>query len=474
MRNTLIKIQAVVILIFGFILLSAGQCASCPIPVFRYALEYWETDPYILEIIYENSLLPEEEELVTYLPGASSGRNGRANIHVIKTDAAGNFESYTRGYLNHQTKEPVMVLRYPRISGNNRVIWSGLLNKVNIEKLLQSPVRENIGQKLAGEATAVWIFLESGNRRKDRDALGILEKELKRMEQTLVLPDRQLWMGPNGEVPEIKFEIVRLSRDNPHEEQLVKMLLNSEDDLTEFDDEPMVFPVFGRGIALYGIVGKGINEWNIRDAAEFLTGPCSCQAKLLNPGVDLLMSMDWDKVVEHVSDISIANPLSGMGDFSNREEEARRLLESATARRFGSEIRRSETKRVTDPEKVVVLNIFGHAGTEQEEEKKEVDGKPAENIKIPQVIESKPDREAVSAAVPEVEEAPEIKQPEIQRAAEKETVLQNVPKLEETQKSVVDRNGGKKDFTILLLVFGGIVLLVFLGGLIWFLKISKK
>ncbi len=475
MRDPLIKIQTVVIVISGFILLNTGISLSCPIPVFRYALEYWETDPYSLEIIYDNSLSTEEEELVNYLLGALSGSNSKTNIDIIKTDATGNFNNYTCNYLNHQTgKGSVMVLRYPRISGNNRVIWSGLLNKVNVDQLLQSPVRANIGQKLAREVTAVWIFMESGDRSKDRDALNILDKELRRLEQTLVLPDRQLWMGPNGEVPEIKFEIITLSRKNQSEEHLIKMLLNSEDDLSEFDNEPIVFPVFGRGIVLYGIVGKGINEWNIRDAAEFLTGPCSCQAKLLNPGIDLLMSMDWNMLVEHVTDISIANPLSGMGDFSNREEEARRRLESATARRFGSEIRRNQPKKETEPGKVVVLNIFGSAGTEQEEGKIQADEEMAENINKSQVIDSKPEKDDSSLARPVIEQTYATKQPEIEREAEDGDILHSEPVMKELQKNIINRNGEIINFNKLLFLLGGIALVVFWGGLIWFLIISKK
>jgi hypothetical protein len=133
------------------------------------------------------------------------------------------------------------------------------------------------------------------------------------------------------------------------------MLLNSEDGLNEFESEPIVFPIYGRGIALVAIVGEGINEWNIREAAEFITGPCSCQAKLSNPGVDLLISMDWDRHVKNLTDISIANPLSGIGDFSNRKEEAKRLLESATVKRLGTEGRKHENSGA-EPKQFIYLD----------------------------------------------------------------------------------------------------------------------
>jgi hypothetical protein len=59
----------------------------------------------------------------------------------------------------------------------------------------------------------------------------------------------------------------------------------------------MVFPVFGRGRALLPLIGPGITSENIADAAGFLTGPCSCQVKELNPGFDLVLANRFDEVI---------------------------------------------------------------------------------------------------------------------------------------------------------------------------------
>jgi hypothetical protein len=74
-------------------------------------------------------------------------------------------------------------------------------------------------------------------------------------------------------------------------------LLNSEPDLHEYSDQPLAFPVFGRGIVLYALVGKGISPETIKSASSFIVGPCSCQVKEQNPGFDLLLSHDWDGAV---------------------------------------------------------------------------------------------------------------------------------------------------------------------------------
>jgi hypothetical protein len=71
-------------------------------------------------------------------------------------------------------------------------------------------------------------------------------------------------------------------------------LCGSEPDLDEYSNEPVIFPVFGRGRALYALIGEGINTDNIREAVAFIVGPCGCEIKMLNPGVDLLMAANWD------------------------------------------------------------------------------------------------------------------------------------------------------------------------------------
>jgi len=66
---------------------------------------------------------------------------------------------------------------------------------------------------------------------------------------------------------------------------------------------------------LCAFAGREIHAGNLEDAAKFLAGPCSCQVKELNPGIDILMAADWESVVEgreavvaRVGRISIPEP----------------------------------------------------------------------------------------------------------------------------------------------------------------------
>jgi hypothetical protein len=174
---------------------------------------------------------------------------------------------------------------------------------MSIETLLESPARKEIANRILAGESAVWVFLESGAEQKDGVAAGLLASELKRMEETLQI-SMPAFDPATGTVSTqgnldggVQFSMLRLARDDPAEEGFLEMLLRTEPDLKTFS-QPMAFPIFGRGRALYVLVGDGINQDNIEQACRFLVGWCSCQIKELNPGVDLLMSVNWEQNIE--------------------------------------------------------------------------------------------------------------------------------------------------------------------------------
>ncbi|MFH1730902.1 MAG: hypothetical protein ABIF82_04525 [Planctomycetota bacterium] len=139
---------------------------------------------------------------------------------------------------------------------------------------------------------------------KPSAALTRLEAALKKVQKELVLPEMDPYdaqWGPGGTPIQdlqknlkISFSVIRVSRSDPAEEMLVRMLMRSEPDLeTEHADKPMAFAVFGRGRVLHALVGDGITAENVTQDGQFLTDPCSCEVKDLNPGTDLLISAAW-------------------------------------------------------------------------------------------------------------------------------------------------------------------------------------
>lgn len=101
------------------------------------------------------------------------------------------------------------------------------------------------------------------------------------------------------------FSILGVSRHDSREAFFTQMLLHTEPDLAK-RNEPTVFPVFGRGIALYALVGKGINDDTVTEAANLLVGACRCEIKKLNPGTDLLMSAEWEAAEPPGPELAVA------------------------------------------------------------------------------------------------------------------------------------------------------------------------
>jgi hypothetical protein len=170
----------------------------------------------------------------------------------------------------------------------------GELTPSTVAAWVQSPTRQKLTERLIDGQTTVWIFVESGDADKDEAARQLLARELEAATKEL----KEMAPPPIDEFegPELSYEfsILPLSRADPREQMLLVMLLNSEPDLHEYAGEPMVFPVFGRGRVLCALVGAGIRADNIREIVAFLTGPCGCEIKMMNPGVDLLMAANWD------------------------------------------------------------------------------------------------------------------------------------------------------------------------------------
>ena len=197
-----------------------------------------------------------------------------------------------------------MVSLYPVTAQEvpDRLIAAAPLNAESVGNLIDSPIRQEIAKRLVGGESAVWIFVPCGDPKQDKVALDNLTRFVQQNEQSLELPEQEEVEDEQALLEQVAidlrldFSILTLRRDDPKEQFLLKMLLASEPDL-EGLDQPMAFPVLGRGRVLYALVGKGISELTIGLASRFIIGPCSCQVKNQNPGFDLLMAVDWEKKI---------------------------------------------------------------------------------------------------------------------------------------------------------------------------------
>jgi hypothetical protein len=292
------KRQRITITLLMFILVLVPSSAfACSTPVFRYALERWAADYYEAVFIHRGPLSQEEKQFLDELRQEGSEDEALLNLRVLDMDIASSTDEEVKTLLmseNMPETLPVLVLWYPWQKGRTPPVWQGRLTPAIVKAFLKSPARQQLAERLTEGQTAVWIFIESGNAAKDKAALKLLEKELETA--TSELKEESESMPEDLAGPELvyEFSILPVSRSDPNEMMLLSLLLGSEPDLDEYADKPVIFPVFGRGRALYALIGEGINTDNIRETIAFIVGPCGCEIKMMNPGVDLLMAANWD------------------------------------------------------------------------------------------------------------------------------------------------------------------------------------
>ncbi len=273
--------------------------SACTTPVYEYALLNWPADPYGIFVFHRGDLSREEQAEIEEL------KRSPAEPVVRLVDVQADLDEPARRLWERQGEVtlPWMVVCRPSPPGRERVAWTGSLNRENVQRVLDSPMRQEIARRILHGDGAVWIFLESGVRDKDDEAARLLESELKRLSKIVrpvypIATETQAAEAVEATTGEaVHFSMMRLARDNFEEKFLIDLLLDSEPDLRGLA-EPMTFPMFGRGRVLYALVGKGIHAGNIHEACTFLVEGCSCIVKAENPGSDLLMAVDWQGLLE--------------------------------------------------------------------------------------------------------------------------------------------------------------------------------
>lgn len=278
------------------LLLVAAPAGACNIPVFRYALDHWPSDPYRLTIFHRGPLDTKHRNLLQMLEKAGAGNTPNVVLELI--DLEKNPDGFEDLPLPPAKAElPFLVVRYPAQTRIETPISAGTLRAEVVTALLDSPARREYARRARAGDSAVWVLLASGDAAKDDAAEKVLQTEVKRLAKELTLPEltdapEDQLVGGTERPLRLAFSVLRVSRSDPAEAMFVKMLINTEADLPGRSD-PMVFPLFGRGRTMPALIGAGITPGNINEAGEFLAGPCSCVVKRDNPGVDLLVMSDW-------------------------------------------------------------------------------------------------------------------------------------------------------------------------------------
>jgi hypothetical protein len=317
---------------------------ACSIPVYRYALERWDSDFYRVIVFYENALPEGTSETLAPLVNASSQIYGtlpssvvpepnevRANVSLRFVDLAGEPDGQMLQLWQAQKHPelPWVVIRFPRSARMQHILWCGPLDALDTATLVESPARTRIVEHLIRGETGVWVLLETGNEAQDEQALERLQAGLEAAEGSLELPeidpqDQEEWLsGEEKPALKIAYHIVRVARSDLEEIPLITMLIKSEPEMMKHLREPIAFSVFGRGRALKGLAGDSITEVAVLEACRFLVESCQCVIKEQNPGIDLLLTADWEQVFEALPPLETPETmLVGVTDFLESEEGA--------------------------------------------------------------------------------------------------------------------------------------------------------
>ena len=337
------------------ILCLASPAVACQIPVFRYALENWQPDPYVLVVAHRGDLSPGDTILLSELQETIRQHSQSLNIELKVVDLSKTKDPLLEAVLGKEAEliqSPRMVLVYPfghvaPVYGSGRpgfrdgtpafsdgaassppgltptspgppgfadgtseiaddvptLAWSGDLTLEHIRQCAESPARKEIAEKILDGQSAVWVLLECGDKAKDDAAEATISSTLAQMQKTLALSDKQTiqsdeFFQPDTKVDlRIEFSVIRVPYERGDETIFASTLLHTEPDLAASED-PVVIPIFGRGRSYFALAGTDINATNIEEHCRFLIGDCSCQVKRANPGKDLLFAVAWQDSIK--------------------------------------------------------------------------------------------------------------------------------------------------------------------------------
>lgn len=375
---------------------------ACSVPVFRYALEQWASDAYEIVVFHKEPLSEEMQKVIAPYQETSSDPEAasKTNIQIRLVDLNGDVEEQDQKLWEAQNTEelPWMVARYPEQLPLYFDACASPLTESSFVNLVDSPARREIARRLIKGDTAVWVLLKAGDEETDTNAQKQLEESIKTANQTLQLPEIDQQDVEDGLVTidpddlKINFSLLTLNKNDETEAAFISMLLGSENDLRDYEADPLAFPIFGRGRVLYALVGGGIANETILTSCEELIGPCTCQVKDQNPGTDLVMNVDWSNLIESKLDLDKElPPLQGLASLTETPVEETSGSDRERLEKLKAAV--AETEAATEPE----------AAPEKEattEEEKKVEPEQAVAVQETQPAESATSKPAPAKSSP--------------------------------------------------------------------------
>lgn len=250
----------------------APLARGCNVPVFRFALEHWAADPWVLAVPAEGRRAWEE---------ALAPRS--ANLHAdVSTGATAR-------------------LAAPAVDSGKELAWD-LASPRDLVAFLEEPFKKEVVRRLlAGDST---VFVVVGPPAAAEKVAARVDERLRYLESVIALPELDQSNPDDAlriHVPlRLRFStlIVPAEPDGPRSlalRALAETALGATVMAPELAaSEVFVYPIFGRGRVLAAVPVNDDLEFTLDGVCTFLTSACSCQVKQANPGVDLLLDVNWE------------------------------------------------------------------------------------------------------------------------------------------------------------------------------------
>ncbi|MCA9246804.1 MAG: hypothetical protein KDA42_06800 [Planctomycetales bacterium] len=310
------------LVVIACLLLSVAEGRACNVPVFRYALERWRADAPEVIIFHRGSFSDAQQNLVEQAKENALFESGELRYELVERDVEGDLEPDLQQRwleINDQVDLPCALVQHRK---RGITYWRGGLADFAAGRSLDSPVLNDVVKQTVAGASAVWLVMNGSDSQQAAAAKVALREKLDELEQEILLPEG---IGEPGSelysnVPmKVAFAVVEFDADDPQEKFLAKFLNGFAPDAVA-DGASLVVPVFGRGRALEVFSSEQIEPQLIAEVTTFLCGACSCTVKEINPGFDLPLMIDWDRVLfERTAPADLVSTVAEASDVSEPE-----------------------------------------------------------------------------------------------------------------------------------------------------------
>jgi hypothetical protein len=276
---------------------TAHYAPACAVPVFRYALERWESDPFQLVVFYKGKLDPALDKQLTDLePILAENAGARANCKVTRINVDQPVPALWTEVWQKQSTLPLpsAALCTPEWRKGESALWTGEATGKIIDSLVDSPKRRELRAHALKGTAVVWIIVETDDLKKNKALADQVSAASDRLVNEILIPEGIGKDGTDVRSPlpiEVSFATVKVNQDDPNEAILMRLLNNGD----KFK-EPTLIPTFGRARALAAMSATTVNAGLLEETSRFICGACSCQVKAQNPGFDLLIKADWESI----------------------------------------------------------------------------------------------------------------------------------------------------------------------------------